>query len=151
MFIKKSQIPGPHSKLTDSECLEAEPRNPHFLKKASQVTLKFDFSNTIKNQWRDFPGGPAVKNPLYNAWDVSSTPGRGTKIPHVAGQLSPCTTTELACLNQSLCAANYRDHAPWTLCITTREEKTRTPQLERSLRTTTKSPRAATKTRRRQK
>ena len=30
---------------------------------------------------RDFPGGPAVKNPPCNAGDVSSIPGKGTKIP----------------------------------------------------------------------
>ena len=47
---------------------------------------------------RDFPGGPVVKNPPSNARDVGSIPGRGTKIPHAAGQLSPCTTTtEPAC------------------------------------------------------
>ena len=34
-----------------------------------------------------------VKNPPYNAGDVGLIPGRGTKIPHAAGQLSPCATT----------------------------------------------------------
>ena len=49
---------------------------------------------------RDFPGGPVVKNPPFNAGDVGSIPGQGTKIPHAAGQLSPhATTTELMCLN----------------------------------------------------
>ena len=48
----------------------------------------------------DFPGGPVVKNPPYNARGSGSTPGQGTKIPHAAGQLSPCTTTtELVRLN----------------------------------------------------
>ena len=48
----------------------------------------------------DFPDGPVVKNPPSNAGDVSAIPGRGTKIPHAAGQQSPCTTTtELMCLN----------------------------------------------------
>ena len=37
----------------------------------------------------DFPGGRAVKNLPSNAGDVGSIPGRGTKIPHAAGQLSP--------------------------------------------------------------
>ena len=32
---------------------------------------------------------------------------------------------------ESLCAANYRAHVPWSLCATTREEKTRAPQLEK--------------------
>ena len=30
----------------------------------------------------DFPGGPAVKNPPWNARDVGSIPGWETKIPH---------------------------------------------------------------------
>ena len=52
----------------------------------------------------DFPGGPVVKNPPYNAGDVGSIPGQGTKIPCAAGQLSPCDiTTELVCLNQRAC------------------------------------------------
>ena len=38
----------------------------------------------------DFPDGPVVKNPPSNAGDVGLIPGRGTKIPYVAGQLSPC-------------------------------------------------------------
>ena len=49
---------------------------------------------------RDFPGGPVVKNLPSSAGDVGSIPGRGTKIPHATGQLSPLTTTtELARLN----------------------------------------------------
>ena len=49
---------------------------------------------------RDFPGGPVVKNLPSNAGDAGSIPGQGTKIPHAAGQQSPCAaTTELACLN----------------------------------------------------
>ena len=49
---------------------------------------------------RDFPGGPVVKNPPSNAGDVGSIPGRGTKIPHATGQLSPrAATTKPAHLN----------------------------------------------------
>ena len=49
---------------------------------------------------QDFPGGPVVKNPLYNSGDMGSIPGQGTKIPHALGQLNPhATTTELTCLN----------------------------------------------------
>ena len=60
-----------------------------------------------------------VKNPPYNAGDMGSILGQGTKIPHAMGQLSPhAATTELM---------------PWSLHATTREEKTHTPQLERSL------------------
>ena len=32
-----------------------------------------------------------VKNPPSGAGDSGSIPGRGTKIPYVTGQLSPCT------------------------------------------------------------
>ena len=39
-----------------------------------------------------------VKNSPSNAGDAGSIPARGTKIPHAAGQLSPCaTTTEPTC------------------------------------------------------
>ena len=54
----------------------------------------------------DFPGGSMVKNPHSTAGDVGSISGRGTKIPHAAGQLSPrATTTELARLNERACAS----------------------------------------------
>ena len=41
----------------------------------------------------DFPGGPVVKNSPSSAGDAGSIPGRGTKIPHVAGKLTPRATT----------------------------------------------------------
>ena len=47
----------------------------------------------IKILYGDFPGGPVVKNPPSNAGETGSSPGRGTKIPHAAGQLSLCTAT----------------------------------------------------------
>ena len=40
---------------------------------------------SLINPGLDFPGGPGVKNPPCNAWDVGLIPGQGTKIPHVAG------------------------------------------------------------------
>ena len=53
----------------------------------------------IRKFW-DFPGGPVVENPPYNAGDIGLVPGQGTKIPHAAGQLSLRTaTTELPRLN----------------------------------------------------
>ena len=36
----------------------------------------------------DFPGGPVVKNPPFNAGNLGWIPGLGTKIPHALGQLS---------------------------------------------------------------
>ena len=50
-----------------------------------------DLPQKIKN--RDFPGGPVVKNPPSNAGNAGSITGRGIKIPHAAGQLSPDTAT----------------------------------------------------------
>ena len=44
---------------------------------------------------RDFPSNPVVKSPPSNAGVTGSIPGRGTKIPHAVGQLSPhAATTE---------------------------------------------------------
>ena len=55
---------------------------------------------TKKEKNWDFPGGPVVKNPPSNAGDAGLIPGRETKIPHVAGQVSPRTaTTEPTCHN----------------------------------------------------
>ena len=69
-----------------------------------------------KVRWGDFPGGPVVKNPPSNAGDAGSIPGWGTKIPHAAGQLSPCAAT--------------------TKPVRYRAQEL---QLERSLRTATKT------------
>ena len=41
-------------------------------------------------RWRDFPGGPVVKNPPSNVEDGGLIPGRGTRNPHTLGQLNPC-------------------------------------------------------------
>ena len=54
--------------------------------------------NTVLGFYRDFPGGPVVKNPPSNAGDAGLIPGRGIKIPHAVGQLSlRATTTEPVC------------------------------------------------------
>ena len=37
---------------------------------------------------REFPGASVFKKPPSNEEDSDSIPGQGTKIPHVAGQLS---------------------------------------------------------------
>ena len=42
---------------------------------------------TASIHWKDFPGGPMVKNLPSNARDVSSIPGQGTKILHAAGHI----------------------------------------------------------------
>ena len=47
---------------------------------------------------KDFPGGPGVRSPPSNAGDVGLIADRGTKVPHVVGQLRPqVTTTGLKC------------------------------------------------------
>ena len=46
----------------------------------------------------DYTCGPVLKNPPCNAGDVGSIPGKGTKFPHVAEQLSPgAATTKPKC------------------------------------------------------
>ena len=97
--IKKKQKKTPHlgiilnlvvKKQTEWENLEV----------ARENHITYIQGNADKIILRDFPGGPVVKNPPYNAGDVDSIPGQRTKIPHAAGQLSPwATTTELMCLN----------------------------------------------------
>ena len=56
---------------------------------------------TSKSLSRDVPGGPVVRNLLDNAGDVDSIPGRGTKIPHEAQQVSQgITARESTCLDR---------------------------------------------------
>ena len=40
----------------------------------------------------DFPGGPVIKNPLFNAGEKGLIPGQGTKFPEASGKLILCTT-----------------------------------------------------------
>ena len=85
--------------------------------------IKKTNNNKYQQGWGDFPGSPVVKNLPSNTGDSGSIPGRGTKIPHAAGQLRPrATTTESECSGALA------------------------PQLERILCTATKIPRAATNT-----
>ena len=110
--------------------------------------------DTLKKQCqRDFRRGPVLKNPPYNAGDVGSIPGQGTKIPHATGQRSPhATTTELMHLNQRACVRQTTEpicsgacapqlQRPRTLepARHNQREKTHT-QLERSPHAKTKDP-----------
>ena len=71
---------------------------------------------------RDFPCSPVVKNLPFNAGDMGSVPGKGTKILHATEQLSLGTaTTEPMCHNYRVCTT-------------------------KDLRDATKIPHAATKT-----
>ena len=64
---------------------------------SAEIYTNVHQKDIYKNMHRDFSGGPVVKNPSCNAGDAGSIPGRGTRIPHATGQLSPrATTTELA-------------------------------------------------------
>ena len=88
-----------------------------------EIKLFCSSKNTIK-EIRDFPGGPVVKNPPYNAGDVGSIPGQRTKIPHAAGELSPHdTTTELGTSTREPAHHSYRAHVPWSPRATARERK----------------------------
>ena len=60
------------------------------LTKASKKPFKGKTKVHLKKT-SDFPGGPVIKNLPSNAGDVGLIPGFGTKIPHAAKQLSPCT------------------------------------------------------------
>lgn len=44
-----------------------------------------------KNKAWKVPGGPGIKSPPASSESLGSIPGRRTEIPHVLGQLSPCT------------------------------------------------------------
>ena len=57
--------------------------------------------------FRNFPGGPVVKNLLSNAGDIGSIPGWGTKIPRASGQLSLSagTTVPILCNKRKPSAA----------------------------------------------
>ena len=59
----------------------------------------YEFFNRLMG-FRDIPSDPVVKNPPCNAGDVGLIPGRGTKILHVVGQVSPRAT--LLCLHASM-------------------------------------------------
>ena len=66
------------------------------------------YTSTVLNngKFRNFPGGPEVKNPPSNAGDVALIPSRGTKIPHASQQLSlSAATTEPTGHNQRTRAA----------------------------------------------
>ena len=64
-----------------------------------------------------------VKNLPYNARDVGSIPGQGTKDPTCHRAIKPTCHNYLACVPQldSPRASNYRAQAPWSLL----------PQLEK--------------------
>ena len=83
---------------------------------------------------RDLPGGPVVKNLPSNAGDAGSVPGQGTKIPHGVQQLSRYASAR-AHMPQTTEPTRSGTHAPQP-----EREKTCTPQLERSPRTTEASP-----------
>ena len=85
---------------------------------------------------RDFRGGPVVEDLSCNTGDTSSIPGRGTKIPHAAGQFSLCATSaEPATPQRERLSAATTESVP---------SGAHAPQLERSLRTAARSPHAAT-------
>ena len=62
-----------------------------------------DCCPNFKTQWRNFPGGPVVKNPPCHAEDTGSFPGQETKIPHASGQLSPHVPGESMHCNERCC------------------------------------------------
>ena len=77
---------------------------------------RFGFRNHYS--W-DFPGDPVAKNPSSSVWDVSSTPGWGTKISYVVRQLNswPATTEPsssrepVGCNKKSRCTTVKTQHS----------------------------------------
>ena len=55
---------------------------------SSPIHSSLDFLIGQAGVKEGFPGGPVVGGLLSSAGDVVFIPGRGTKIPHPAGQLS---------------------------------------------------------------
>ena len=112
------------------------------IKKDEQLIYTMTWSKKIltvnersqkKREYRDFPGGPVVKNQPSNAGDAGSIPGRGTKSLHAVGQLSLwATTREPTC-------CNYRAHT-LTLEPACCNYWAREPQLERSPRPAAEGP-----------
>ena len=114
--------------LKDSEFFESRQKmrmeNPHMFLKSLDLKV---------NPW-DFSGGPVVKNLPSSARDAGSIPGWGTNIPHASGQLSPQLLSLRASVREPVChklqslraldpaCHNYRAHAPWSPCTTTREK-----------------------------
>ena len=72
--------------------------------KTSHVTLKVTAERTVG----DSPG-LAAKKPPCEVGDAGSVPGRGTRSPRAAEQLSPCATTRVHALQENVpCAAKTR-------------------------------------------
>ena len=76
-----------------------------------------------------------VKNPPPNAEDVGSIPGRGTKIPHATGQLSPHATTTEPTRSRARTPQLESQRAPTTEPV---HSGAHMPQLERSPHTATR-------------
>ena len=67
-----------------------------------------------------------VKNPPFNAGDVGSIPGQGTKIPHAAGQLNPsAATTEPAHSGARAPQLDSPRTATKSLCATTETQRSK--------------------------
>ena len=52
--------------------------------------------------YRDFHGGPVVRNPLYNAGDTGLIPAQGTKIPYTIQQRRSMRHNYWACALESV-------------------------------------------------
>ena len=78
----QQQMPDGSCRYTHSPVLSGSPQELQLL-----VRLCL-----LKRLQRDFRGGPVVKNLPWNAGDVRSTSGQGTRIPNATGQLSQTTT-----------------------------------------------------------
>ena len=65
------------------------------------LTQECFWSDSKLEAVQDFPGGPVLRNPPFNAGGAGSIPGWGTKIPYAEGKLTSCASaTESANCNE---------------------------------------------------
>ena len=81
--------------LLSADFLPSKVTRRHFSSSLALNHIDIFMRASTKHSLREFPDGSVVNNLPCNARDKGLIPGRGTKIPHTAGQLSlPAATTE---------------------------------------------------------
>ena len=67
------------------------------------IIQKCDIMTAIIKKDRDFPGGPVVWSPPWNAEEVGLLPGQGARISQVVGQLGPWPQLLSPCALHTTC------------------------------------------------
>ena len=84
VFSKEMTL-GPRTEAEPSEVVN----HVSFKESEFQAGISQMAAGIFKKRWRDFPGGPVVKNTPSNVEYVGLIPAGGTKISHAAGQIIP--------------------------------------------------------------